>query len=183
MRQVLRMNGAPGQLWRVNEEREKADPSPFGFAQGQDDNSKRATAKIPAPSVQSAWTLALCGVADGACGWSWGGFGRFGFGWFWWVGGALVLQDQCAVGAAEGDSFFGEGQQDAAAEFAEDAVALVDHDPDVDGIEDFVAADLIDAGDVGVGHDDVLESFVFADLHGEVFEDFDDAVGIFAGID
>ena len=93
------------------------------------------------------------------------------------------MQDQCAVGAAEGDSFFGEGQQDAAAEFAEDAVALVDHDPDVDGIEDFVAADLIDAGDVGVGHDDVLESFVFADLHGEVFEDFDDAVGIFAGID
>jgi len=60
---------------------------------------------------------------------------------------------------------------------------LVDLDADVDGVDDFVAADLVDAEDVWVGDDDVFEGFVFANLEGQGLEDGHDAVGIFAGVD
>ena len=93
------------------------------------------------------------------------------------------MDDERAVGGTERNLFFVEGHEDAAAEFAHDAVALVDHNADVDGVDDFVAADLVDAEDVGVGDDDVFEGFVFADLDGEGVEDGHDAVGIFAGVD
>ncbi len=96
---------------------------------------------------------------------------------------AGVLEDHGAVGGAEGDVFLAEGQQDAAAEFAHDTVALVDLDADVDGVDDLVTADLVDAEDCGVGDDYVLEGDIFADGVGEVLEDFDDAIWIFAGVD
>ena len=97
--------------------------------------------------------------------------------------GSGALDDHGAIGRAEGNLLFVERHQDAAAEFAHDAVALVDHDADVDGVDDLVAADLVDAEDVGVGDDDVFESFVLADLVGESLEDGHDAVGVFAGVD
>ena len=93
------------------------------------------------------------------------------------------MDDEGAVGRAEGYLLLVEGKQDAAAEFAHDAVALVDHDADIEGVYDLVSADLVDAEDVGVGDDDVLEGLIGAELSGKAFENLDDAVGIFAGVD
>ncbi len=72
-----------------------------------------------------------------------------------WGGGA---QDE-HVGriVAERDAVFFKGEDDAAAEFAEDAVALVGANADLDGIGDGAALDLVDAEDVGVGDGDVFE--------------------------
>lgn len=118
------------------------------------------------------------GLARSCCAGGRTGVERVGGGW-----GGGALDDEGAVGGTEGDLLLVEGEQDAAAEFAHDAVALVDHDADVEGIDDLVAADLVDAEDVGVGDDDVLEGLVLAGLDGEGFENGDDAVGIFAGVD
>ena len=58
----------------------------------------------------------------------------------WWGGGVLsLLHDQHVGGDAEGDAFLLEGH-DAAAEFAEDGVALGWPDAGVDEIDDFAAA-------------------------------------------
>ena len=82
-----------------------------------------------------------------------------------------------------GMPFFFEGEDDAAAEFAEDAVALVGADADLDGIGDGAAVDLVDAEDDGVGDGDVLEGGLVADCAGKVCEQGDDFVGVGAGVD
>jgi hypothetical protein len=93
-------------------------------------------------------------------------------------------QDEHVGGiVAEGDAFFFEGEDDAAAEFAEDAVALVGADADLDGIGDGAAVDLVDAEDDGVGDSDVFKGGVVADIVGELGEQGDDFVGIGAGVD
>src|ERR1700710_468600 len=84
---------------------------------------------------------------------------------------------------AEGDAFFFEGQDDAAAEFAEDAVALVGADADLDGIGDGAAVDLVDAEDDGVRDSDVFEGGVVADVGGEFCEQGDDFVRVGACVD
>ena len=120
----------------------------------------------------------MFGLSRSCCAGGRAGVERVGGGW-----GGGALDDEGAVGGAEGDLFLVEGEQDAAAEFAHDAIALVDHDADIEGVYDLVTTDLVDAENVGVGDDDVLEGLVFAHLGGEALEDGDDAVGIFAGID
>ena len=84
---------------------------------------------------------------------------------------------------AEGDAFLLEGEDDAAAELAENAVALVDANADLDGIGDGAAFDLVDAEDDGVGDGDVFEGGVVADFGGDAGEYRDDFVGIGAGVD
>ena len=100
------------------------------------------------------------------------------------AGGAVGsgLHDDGAGGVAEGDPLFGEGDEDAAAEFAQDAVSLVGPDAEVDGVDDFSAVDLVDAEDVGVGDDDLVEGGVLADFGGEVFEQGHDFVGVDTGV-
>ena len=101
-----------------------------------------------------------------------------------WGGGVGCAEDEHVGGVvAEGDAVFLEGEDDAAAELAEDAVALVGADADVDGIGDGAAFDLVDAEDDGVGDGDVLEGGVVADFGGDVAEDGDDFVGVGAGVD
>lgn len=95
----------------------------------------------------------------------------------------FLLHDQHVGGDAEGDALFLEGEDDAAAEFAEDAVALVGADASVDEVDDFAAADIVDAEDFGVGDGDVLEGGVLADVGGELAEDCHDGVGVGAGVD
>ena len=100
-----------------------------------------------------------------------------------WGGGVGCAQDEHVGGVvAEGDAFFFEGDDDAAAEFAEDAVALVGADADLDGVGDGAAFDLVDAEDDGVGDGDVFEDGVVADVAGDLTEDGDDFVGVGAGV-
>ena len=88
------------------------------------------------------------------------------------AGGAVGLgcaQDEHVGGiVAERDAFFFEGEDDAAAQLAEDGVALVGADADLDGIGDGAAFDLVDAEDDGIGDDDVFEGGVVADVGGDV---------------
>ncbi len=84
---------------------------------------------------------------------------------------------------AEGDAVLFEGEDDAAAEFAEDAVALIGSDADLDGVGDGAAFDLVDAEDDGVGDGDVFEDRVVSDVVGDLAEEGDDLVGIGAGVD
>ena len=74
-----------------------------------------------------------------------------------------------------------EGEQDAAAKFTEDAVALVRFDAEIDGVGDFASGDAIDAGNVRIGEQYVFESFIRADFGGELLEQRQDAVGVFVG--
>jgi hypothetical protein len=98
-------------------------------------------------------------------------------------GGVGRAQNEHVSGVvAEGDAFFFEGDDDAATEFAKDAVALVGPDTDLDGVGDSATFDLVDAGDDGVGDGDVFEDGVVADVAGYLTEDGDDLIGIGAGV-
>ena len=90
---------------------------------------------------------------------------------FRWVGIADVLNHEGAAGGAEGETFFGERDENAAAQLAHDTIALVDHNADSDRVDDLIVGDLVDSGDFGIGDDDVLEGLVDADFGGDVFED------------
>lgn len=94
----------------------------------------------------------------------------------------LLLGDEHVGGDAEGNALLLEGEDDAAAEFAEDAVALVGADAGVDEVDDFATADVVDAEDVGVGDGDVLEGGILADVGGQLAEDCHDGVGVGAGV-
>jgi hypothetical protein len=102
----------------------------------------------------------------------------------WW-GSRVGRAEEEHVGGviAEWDAFFFEGKDDAAAEFAEDAVALVGSNPDLDGVGDGAAVDLVYAWDDWVGDSDIFEGGVVADIAGEFCEQGDDFVGIGAGVD
>ena len=64
-----------------------------------------------------------------------------------WRGGVGVLHDKQAVGIrAQRDGVLFERLQDAAAQFAEDRVLLVDADADADRIGDDATGDGVDAG-------------------------------------
>ena len=78
-----------------------------------------------------------------------------------------MLHDEHVGGVgAEGDAVLFEGLEDAAAEFAEDGIFLVDADADADGVGDDAAGDGVDAGDVGVGDGDLFEGGIVADGEG-----------------
>jgi hypothetical protein len=98
-------------------------------------------------------------------------------------GGVGTGHDEGAGGGAEGDLFALECLKDSAAEFAEDTVALVSHDADVDEVIDFAAVDFVDAEDGGLVDDDLFECFIVAEAGGEVLQDGDNAVGIDGGVD
>ena len=70
-------------------------------------------------------------------------------GWSSRVGRLVEGSEEKHVGGvvAEGDAVFFEGEDDAAAEFAEDAVALVGADAELNEVGDVAAVDLIDAED------------------------------------
>jgi hypothetical protein len=92
------------------------------------------------------------------------------------------LHDEQAGVGAEGDTAGFEGEDDAAAELAQDAVFLVGADAEVDGVNDGAAVDFIDAEDCGVGDDDVLEGGVLADGGGDFAEESDDLIRVGAGV-
>jgi len=94
-----------------------------------------------------------------------------------------LLHEEHVGGDTERDALFLEGEDDAATKLAEDGVALIGADADVDGIDDFAAIDFVYTEDVGIGDGDVLEGAVAADLFGEGAEDGHDAVGVGAGVD
>jgi hypothetical protein len=99
-------------------------------------------------------------------------------------GGVGRAEDEHVGGVvAEGDAIFFEGDDDAAAEFAEDAVTLVGPDTDLDGVGDSAAFDLVDTKDDRVGDGDVFEDGVVADVAGYLAQDGHDFVGVGAGID
>ncbi len=101
-----------------------------------------------------------------------------------WGGGVGSAEDEHVGGiVAEGDAVFFEGEDDAAAEFAEDAVTLVGADADLDRVGDGAAFDLVDAEDVRVGDGDVFEGGIVADAGGDGAEEVDDFVGVGAGVD
>ncbi len=83
---------------------------------------------------------------------------------------------------AERDAVSFEGDDDAAAEFAEDAVALVGPNTDLDGVGDGAAFDLVYAQDDRVCDGDVFECGVVADVVGYLTQDRDDLIGIGAGV-
>lgn len=100
-----------------------------------------------------------------------------------WGGGVWLLLHEEHVGRdAEWDAFFFKGEDDAAAQGSQDGVALVGADADVDRVDDFAAADFVDAEDVGVGDGDVFEGGIVADLLGEREQDAHDFVGVGAGV-
>jgi len=102
-----------------------------------------------------------------------------------WSGGVRGhLKDQ-HVGwvVAERDAVFFEGEDDATTEFAEDAVALVGADTNLDGVGDGAAFNLVDAEDNGVGDGDVFEDGVVADVVGYFAQERDYLVGVGAGVD
>ena len=84
---------------------------------------------------------------------------------------------------SEGDAVFFEGENDAAAELAEDGVALVGASAELDGIGDGAAFDLVYSQDVGVGDGYVLEGGIVAKIACDLGEDCDDFVGVGAGVD
>jgi hypothetical protein len=89
------------------------------------------------------------------------------------------LEDQHVGGVvAQGDAVFFESDDDTTTEFAEDAVALVGADTDLDGVGDGAAFDLVDAKNNGVGDCDVFEDRVVADIAGDSAEKRDDFVGV-----
>ena len=80
-----------------------------------------------------------------------------------WRGGVRGTDDEHVGGVvAEGDAVLFEGEDDAAAQFAEDAIALVGADADLDGIGDGAAFDLVDTEDGRVGDGNVFEGSVIA---------------------
>jgi len=94
----------------------------------------------------------------------------------------LLLQHQCGLGVAQRDVLFGEADEDAAAQLAEDAVALVGADAHEHGVECLGAGDAVYAGDGGLGEEEILEGGIVADLVGELGECGDDLVGIGGGV-
>lgn len=81
-----------------------------------------------------------------------------------------MLHDEHVVEVgAEGNALGFEGLDDADAQLAEDTVFLVGTDADGDGVDDLAAFDLINAGDVGVGDDDLFEGGIVADFEGNFF--------------
>ena len=101
-----------------------------------------------------------------------------------WGGGVwFLLHEEHVGGDAEGNALFLEGEDDAAAQFAEDWVALIGADANVDGIDDFATVDLVYAENVGIGDGDVFEGRVAADLVGESAEEGHDSIGVGAGVD
>ena len=101
-----------------------------------------------------------------------------------WIGGVFVLHDEeiRRVGS-EWDSLGLKGLDNAAAKFAKDTVSLVGADADADGVEDLAAFDLVDAGDVGVGDDNLLERGIVTNDCGDRFEDAENLIGVGAGVD
>jgi hypothetical protein len=101
-----------------------------------------------------------------------------------WGGGVGSAEDEHVGGiVAERDAVFFKGEDDAPAQFAQNDVALVGADADLDGIGDGAAFDLVDAEDDRIGDCDVLEVGVVADLAGDVGEQGDDLVGVGARVD
>ena len=100
-------------------------------------------------------------------------------------GGILLggLHDEEAGVGAEWYAFGFEGEDDAAAEFAEDGIFLIRLDPEIDWVEDGSAIDLVYTKDGWVGDDDVFELRVVADGRGDFAEQSDDLVGIGGGVD
>jgi hypothetical protein len=82
-----------------------------------------------------------------------------------------LLHDEHVGGDSERDALILKGEDDAAAQLAENAVALVGANADVDRVDDFAAADVVDAENVGVGDGDVFECRVVTDVVGESAED------------
>ena len=100
-----------------------------------------------------------------------------------WGGWVSVLHDEHVGGVrAERDAIALEGFDDAAAELAENTVLLVGSDADDDGVDDLAAFDGVEARNIGVGHDDLLEGGVIANLGGNGAEHGEDVIGIGAGI-
>ena len=91
-------------------------------------------------------------------------------------------EDVVGVGA-EGDGVLLECLEDAAAEFAQDGVLVVDGDADADRVGDDAAGDGIDAGDDGVGEGDLQEGRIVAHGQGGKAKEFEDAVGVGGGVD
>ncbi len=78
-----------------------------------------------------------------------------------------MLHDEHIGGVgAEWNAFDLEGLDDTTAQLAKDAVFLIGADPNADGIGDFAAFDLVYAGDVGIGHDNLFEGGIVADFEG-----------------
>jgi hypothetical protein len=84
---------------------------------------------------------------------------------------------------AERDAVFFEGEDDASAQFAEDDVALVGADSELNRVGDSAAFDLVDAEDDGIGDSDVFEGWVVAYLVGDTAKNGDDLIWIGAGVD
>ncbi len=87
-----------------------------------------------------------------------------------WCGGGIWSAQDKHIGrvVAEGYAVFLEGQDDAAAEFAENDVALVGVDAELDGVGNGAAFDLVYAEYDWVGDGDVLEVGLVANLVGHV---------------
>jgi hypothetical protein len=102
-------------------------------------------------------------------------------GWGSGVGGA---EDEHVGGiVAQRDAIFFEGEDDAATQFAQDNVALVGADAELDGVGDGAAFDLVDTENVGVGDGEIFEGRVIAHIAGYLGEQGDDLVGVGAGVD
>ena len=82
----------------------------------------------------------------------------------------------------EGDAVFFKGEDDAAAQFAKNDIALIGADTELDGVCDGAAFDLVDPEDDRIGDSDVFEGRIVAYLIGYAAEDGDDFVGIGAGV-
>jgi len=101
-----------------------------------------------------------------------------------WRGGVGVLHDKQAVGIrAQRDGVLFERLQDAAAQFAEDRVLLVDADADADRIGDDATGDGVDAGNVGIGDCDLFEGRVIANGEGGGAQNPEDFVRVGGSVD
>ena len=101
-----------------------------------------------------------------------------------WGGGVGAVHEEHIGGVgAQRDGVLLEGLEDAAAEFAEDGVFLVDGDVDADGVGDDAAGDGVDAGNFGIGDGGVFEGGVVADGEGGGAQDGEDVVGVGGGVD
>jgi len=99
------------------------------------------------------------------------------------IGAEGAEEEQVGGVVAEGDAIFLEGEDDAAAEFAEDGVALHGAGAELDRVGEGAAFDLVDAEDVGVGDGDVFVGGVVAEVSGYLCEEGDDFVRVGAGVD
>src|SRR6185312_1325052 len=90
--------------------------------------------------------------------------------------------DESAGGGAQRYFFLRERLQHPATELAQNTVALVGPDPDVEQVIDVVAVDLGAAKHIRLVNDDLFQSFVVPPAVRKSFEEADDAVGVDAGV-